>query len=163
MHNVDELFKDKNEVTFYVPIGVAEDKINGLIVELLDSIAAYISPLIDGLSKDDIYDYVTSPLYKNFGMVSFLQHKKYVTSEEEFIQLLVKYNNAANDYPYIKCYEVNMKLSSASAETIDEVALSQIIVSLLNDQQPTNLPPNINIKRTNYLIKLGKFSTVVAA
>lgn len=162
MSTVDELFRDKNEVTFYVPVGVAEDKANRLIVELLDSISAYVSPLVYGLGKGDVYDYITSPLYEKVDLLTFLKHKRYVTDDTEFVEIFKKYSELTTGDPYVKCYEVNVKLASASADTINEVELSGIINALLNDKVPAKSASNITIKRTNYMQASGKFSYIVS-
>jgi hypothetical protein len=163
MNSADELFRDKNEAKFYVPIGMSKDKTDGLVVELLDALNAYLFPLAYSLGKWDLYDYVTSPLYVNMDMLTYLRHKKYLCDESEFTNIFIKYYEVSNDDLFVECYEVRIKLDAASADAINETELSDVIVSLSCGMVPTNFPTNIEIKKAYYIAQKSRFSYIAPA
>lgn len=99
-----EILEDKNKVTLYIPLGFKVDEYEPFIIEVLDTVSAYLKPVQFGIHREDLIEFLENKNDVNLhGFILYLRNKRLLAIKDDFIDLLYKYSIESEP---IKCIEV---------------------------------------------------------
>jgi hypothetical protein len=160
--DVQNAFKTKTKVKFYVPEAMEFDKVHSYSIELMDLINAYIEPLKYGIAKEDILEFLTDSLYEKMDLFSFLRYRRFLALEEDFDALFLKYLKPQefDGAKSIRGYEVVLEdIKPSEEETLD-----LRIMNTLNHLEKLGATgykePGCEVKEVYYNIKAKKFAYI---
>ena len=115
----ESLFLNKDQVTFFVPVNITDDERDMFLIELVECLEAYLWPIARGFWANDFIDFIRSDEHD---ISSFLQTRRYIVSEPEFMLLARKY----------ACDSLCHKLVLTRCGELHEKDLHHLVITILN-------------------------------
>ena len=121
------------------------------VVEILDTVSAYLSPVQYGISKNDLIDFYNSVKnYSNSEFIEFLRYKKIIATSDDFVNLLLMYSK---DNFLIKCFEVSIDFSLFENKLLFDEELAFAIKDMCLKKKPYSLGKKIVSKYYDYVVE----------
>jgi dihydrofolate reductase len=146
-----DIFEVKNKVTFYIPLNFKINECEPFVVEILDTVTAYLMPIQFGIGKGDIIEFYNNVKdYSDGGFIDYLRYKKFIVTSDDFLGILVKYSK--DNFP-IKCFEVSIDFSLFENESSFEEELAFAIKDMCLKKKPYSLGKKIVSQYYDYVIE----------
>ena len=146
-------FEDKNEVVFLVPKPIKDGSFERFLIEILETVEAYVTPIANGVSRGDIVEYLFIPRYQKLDLTQYLKLKRYVADTDEFLSIFLKYATDEAD----TAEGVEVVISNIVEKG---VALEAKVIAAIQAVQTNEIglvrADGIKFKRVTYSAKTGK-------
>lgn len=145
-----EIFEEKNNITLFVPVNFKVDEYEPFIVELLDTVSAYLKPVQYGIHREDLIDFLTNKNDVNMdGFISYLRYKRFIATKDDFIGLLSKYS-ISNEK--VRIIEVQVDLTLFSDYDSFEEELAFALKDICMKKRPYNLEDKIISRFCDFIV-----------